>query len=69
MAEVKRKTVIIGGTSYDYVSLDESIEFICRRCSKRKISKKYATPTVSSPSIRLCNGCFGKLSSVAKEGK
>ena len=66
MAEIKRKTVILGDVSYDYISLDESIEFICSRCNRRKISKKYATPTIKSPSVKLCNGCFGKLSADAK---
>lgn len=66
MAEIKRKTVTIGNQLYDYISLDESIEFICGRCNRRKISKKYATPTTGSQSVKICNGCFGKLSADAK---
>ena len=26
---------------FEYIKLEESIEFICDRCGKRKIAKKY----------------------------
>lgn len=65
MAETKDK--IIGNVLYTYVALNESIEFICARCKKRKISKKYAEyVTPGGKKAKICNGCYGRLISLNK---
>ena len=50
--------------SYEYKKLDESIEFFCFRCGKRKISKKYAEILVDESTKKICNGCYGRLLSL-----
>ena len=39
---MEKKTKIINGKEYTYVSMDESKDFFCARCKKNKKSKKYA---------------------------
>lgn len=55
------KQLIINGQVCEYVKLDESIEFFCSRCKKRKISKKYAQYQINGVTKKLCNGCYGNL--------
>lgn len=50
--------------SYEYKKLDESIEFFCFRCGKRKISKKFAEIHVGGLTKKICNGCYGRLLSL-----
>ncbi len=47
----------------EYIKLDETVEFICHRCQKRKIAKKYAQYTYNDETVKLCNGCYGRLMS------
>lgn len=60
--------LVIDGTeySYEYKKLDESIEFFCFRCGKRKISKKYAEIQVAGSTKKICNGCYGRLLSLQR---
>ncbi len=51
---------------YEYKKLDESIEFFCFRCGKRKISKKYAEIQVNGSTKQICNGCYGRLLSLQR---
>lgn len=46
---------------FEYIKLDENIEFICDRCGKRKISKKYAQFTKNGAYLKICNACYGNL--------
>ena len=46
---------------FEYVKLKENIEFICDRCGKRKIAKKYARYTKNGENKIICNACYGNL--------
>ena len=46
---------------FKYIKLEESIEFICDRCGKRKISKKYAQYSKNGENKKICNACYGNL--------
>ena len=56
----------IGGVEYNYISKEESVEFICSRCSKRKIARKYAEYYSNGEKKRICNVCYGNLCSKFK---
>lgn len=55
------------GVSFEYVKLEESIEFFCARCGKRKISKKYAQFEDNGTTKKICNACYGNLLSKTKK--
>ena len=61
------KILKVNGKTCDYIKLDESVEFFCDRCKKRKIAKKYAEYTENGVTKKLCNGCYGKLLSMQNE--
>lgn len=61
------KQLIMNGAICEYIRVDESIEFFCARCKKRKISKKYAQYKEDGIIKRLCNGCYGRLLSIQNE--
>ena len=42
---------------FEYIKLEESIEFICDRCGKRKIAKKYGQYSKCGENKKICN-CF-----------
>lgn len=47
---------------YRYMSSDICIKYICARCNREKISKKYAEYSDINGNIkRICNGCYGFL--------
>lgn len=62
-----KKQLVIKGNVCEYVKLDSSIEFVCSRCKKRKISKKYAQYQVNGVTKKLCNACYGN--SLSKQNK
>ena len=49
---MEKKTKIIDGKEYTYVSLDESKDFFCARCKKNKKSKKYNAKERKSHCLR-----------------
>lgn len=50
------------GVEYEYISLDESISFICDKCLKPKIAKKYATYINNhGETKRICNACYSNV--------
>ena len=49
------------GVSFEYIKLEESIEFFCARWGKRKVAKKYAQFTDKGTTKKICNGCYGNL--------
>ncbi len=55
------KTLKVNGNNCEYIKLDNNIEFICCRCHKRKIARKYAQFQENGEMRKLCNGCYGKL--------
>ena len=57
------------GVSFEYIKLEESIEFFCARCGKRKISKKYAQFTDNETTKKICNACYGNLKSKANHNE
>lgn len=59
------------GVSFEYIKLEESIEFFCARCGKRKVAKKYAQFIDKGTTKKVCNGCYGNLmsKSIRKESK
>lgn len=48
---------------FEYIKLEESIEFICDRCGKRKIAKKYGQYSKCGENKKICNACYGNLMS------
>ena len=32
----------VNGNTCEYIKLDETVEFFCSRCQKRKVARKYA---------------------------
>lgn len=46
---------------FEYIKLEESIEFFCDRCGKRKIAKKYAQYMKNGEGKKICNACYGNL--------
>lgn len=58
---MSQKQLIINGVVCEYIKQDESIEFFCDRCNKRKIAKKYAQCIINGKTKRICNGCYGSL--------
>lgn len=64
---MSEKVLVINDCVVEYVKLDESIEIICSRCGKRKISKKYGQYSDAGTMKRLCNGCYGNLLSRQKD--
>lgn len=62
-----KKQLSINGSVCEYVKLDEKIEFVCNRCGKKKIVRKYAQYQVDGVTKKLCNGCYGNL--LSKQGK
>lgn len=57
------------GVSLEYIKLEESIEFFCVRCGKRKVAKKYAQFTDKGATKKVCNGCYGNLMSKVNQKK
>ena len=57
---------IYENTEFEYIKLEESIEFICDRCGKRKIAKKYAQYIKNGENKKVCNACYGNLQSKKK---
>ena len=57
------------GVSFEYFTLEESIEFFCARCGKRKVAKKYAQFTDKGSTKKVCNGCYGNLMSKVNQKK
>lgn len=57
------------GVSLEYIKLEESIEFFCVRCGKRKVAKKYAQFTDKGATKKVCNGCYGNLISKVNQKK
>lgn len=55
------KKLIINGSECEYIKLEKSIEFLCSRCKKKKISKKYAQYQIGGVTKKLCNGCYGSM--------
>lgn len=56
---INKKRTIKYGVEYEYVSLDESISFICDKCLKPKIVKKYAIYVNNNGELkRICNSCY-----------
>ena len=55
------KKLVYQGATCEYVKLNESIEFFCVRCGKRKISKNYAKLMIDGEDKKLCNACYGAL--------
>lgn len=51
---------------FEYIKLEESIEFICDRCGKRKIAKKYGRYSKNGEDKKICNACYGNLISRRK---
>ena len=60
-----KKTKIIDGKEYTYVSLDESKDFFCARCKNKK-SKKYAEYVEQGARKVICNGCYGAICAKSK---
>ena len=56
-----KKQLVIKGKVCEYVKLDEKVEFICNRCKKRKIARKYAQYQLDGVIKKLCNGCYGSM--------
>lgn len=57
---MKKKTVVKNGVTYDFISEDQSIKFVCDICKKEKTSKKYAEyRDIGMHVIRICNACYG----------
>ena len=48
---------------FEYIKLEESIEFICDRCGKRKNEKKYGQYSKCGENKKICNACYGNLMS------
>ena len=65
MSIIKIRKQVIKGIEYTYVSTDENIEFICDRCLRPKISKKYVEYVAENgKKKRICNGCYGTICSI-----
>lgn len=64
---MEKKTKIIDGKEYTYVSLSESKDFFCNRCQRNKKSKKYAEYTEQGSKKVICNGCYGAICAKAKK--
>ncbi len=59
--------LVINGNECEYVKLEKSIEFICNRCKKKKIARKYAQYQAKDGTIKkLCNACYGNILSKQK---
>ena len=54
----------INGAVVEYIKLEDSIEFFCARCGKRKVSKKFGQYQEDGTPKKLCNGCYGRLLSM-----
>ena len=63
---MEKKTKIIDGKEYTYVSLNESKDFFCARCKKNKKSKKYAECVEQGTRKTICNGCYGAICAKGK---
>ena len=47
---------------YQYISLDESIDFVCDKCLKAKVVKKYAEYENKNHEVkRICNSCYSNV--------
>lgn len=55
------KDQVYANVSFEYIKLDESIEFFCDRCGKRKIAKKYAQYMDNDKCKKVCNACYGNI--------
>lgn len=65
---MKKKTVVKSGISYDFISEEKSIKFICDICKKEKTSKKYVEFHDDNMLVaRICNACYGWK--VCQDGK
>lgn len=53
--------MIYDGIEFEYIKLEESVEFFCYRCGKRKIARKYAQFMKNGESKKICNACYGNL--------
>lgn len=58
---MKENELTINGAKCVYIKQEESIEFICARCKRRKISKKYIQIMGGSKNQYICNACYGNL--------
>lgn len=63
MAKIlNKKNTIINGIQYQYISLDESIDFVCDKCLKAKVVKKYAEYENKNHEVkRICNSCYSNV--------
>ena len=64
-----KRNLIYQGVPCEYVKLDESIEFFCVRCNRRKIARKYAELVIDGERKKLCNACYGTLLAKSVIGK
>lgn len=62
-----KKQLIINGDVCEYIKTEESIEFICNRCKKRKVARKYAQYQSDGTVKKICNACYGNL--LSKQNK
>jgi hypothetical protein len=58
---MKIKQKKLGGVVYDFVSLEQPVEFVCDRCLKPKKAKKHFEYESGTGKKWICNGCFGEL--------
>lgn len=59
---IKEKKAVIFNKEYNYISLDNRIDFVCDRCLKAKKIKKYAEFIDDKGEIkRVCNACYSNI--------
>ena len=59
---VNSKKVMIRGIEYTYISCDQSEDFVCDRCLKVKVGKKYANfVDKNGKTKKICNACYSNI--------
>ena len=59
---INKKSTMKFGVKYEYISLDENISFVCDKCLRPKIVKKYVEYVNQNGEIkRICNSCYSNI--------
>lgn len=66
---MEKKTNVIGGKEYTYISMDECEDFFCNRCQKHKRSRKHAEYFEGEVKKVICNACYGTICAKKRRNK